>query len=150
MFVADQWPSGVFRTATIAGTRPAGAVAAAWAVLNHLGTEGYRKAADRLARMTDAYVADITSIPGLRMWAKPDLSLINFGSDELDMTRVAAGLTDRGWLTTLTRRPVGLHIMMSLLHEAPRETYIADLRAAVKEAAEGRKGIDLETAGYGA
>lgn len=149
MFVADQWPSGVFRTATLAGTRPAGSVAAAWAVMNHLGVSGYRSAADRLAKMTDAYVADIENIPGMKMWAKPDLSLINFGSETHDMTRVAAAMTDRGWLTTLTRRPVGLHIMMSLLHEKGREDYIADLRASVAQAAEGGRALDLERTGYG-
>ncbi|MDF2234829.1 aminotransferase class V-fold PLP-dependent enzyme [Albimonas sp. CAU 1670] len=133
-FVADAWPSGVFRTSTLAGTRPGGAVAAAWAVLNHLGVSGYRKAADRLARMTDAYVADIEAIEGLELWARPDFSILNFGSRTLDMQAVSAGLAERGWLTTLTRRPVGLHLMMSLLHEGAREDYVADLKAAVAAA----------------
>ncbi|MBN8889541.1 MAG: aspartate aminotransferase family protein, partial [Rhodospirillales bacterium] len=40
-FVFDAWPSGRFATQTLVGTRPAGAVAAAWAVLRHLGRDGY-------------------------------------------------------------------------------------------------------------
>jgi glutamate/tyrosine decarboxylase-like PLP-dependent enzyme len=147
-FVADAWPSGVFRTSTLAGTRPAGAVAGAWAVLNHLGVKGYRTAADRLAKMTDAYVADIEAIEGLTMWSKPDMSLINFGSHTHDMSRVAAQMTERGWLTTLTRRPVGLHIMMSLLHEEPRERYIADLTASVRESASSAKTLDAQATSY--
>lgn len=147
-FVADAWPSGVFRTATLAGTRPAGAVAGAWAVLNHLGVMGYREAADRLARMTDAYVADIEAIEGLTMWSRPDMSLINFGSHTHDMARVAAQMTERGWLTTLTRRPVGLHLMMSLLHEAPRQEYIADLAASVDASASDAKTLDAQSTSY--
>lgn len=130
-FVADQWPAGVFRTTTLAGTRPAGAVAAAWAVLNHLGTEGYRKAAARMAAMTDAYVADITAIEGMEFWAQPDMTLINFGSRQHDMMKVAAAMMQKDWLVSMTRRPVGLHVMMSLLHEGARAQYITDLRAAV-------------------
>ncbi|MCE8007160.1 aminotransferase class V-fold PLP-dependent enzyme [Aestuariivita sp.] len=147
-FVADAWPSGVFRTATLAGTRPAGAVAAAWAVLNHLGSVGYARAADRLATMTDAYVADIQAIDGMQMWAKPDMSLINFGSHIHDMTKVAAQMTQRGWLTTLTRRPVGIHIMMSLLHEEPRQQYVADLRAAVHASASDTPVPNMASTGY--
>lgn len=147
-FVADAWPSGVFRTATLAGTRPAGAVAGAWAVLNHLGVAGYRLAADRLAKMTDAYVGDIEAIEGLKMWAQPDLSLINFGSETHDMSRVAAQMTERGWLTTLTRRPVGLHIMMSLLHEEPRQRYIADLKESIHASASNTKTLSLQATGY--
>jgi glutamate/tyrosine decarboxylase-like PLP-dependent enzyme len=147
-FVADAWPSGVFRTATLAGTRPAGAVAGAWAVLNHLGLEGYKLAADRLAKMTDAYVSDIEAIEGLTMWSKPDMSLINFGSHTHDMARVAAQMTERGWLTTLTRRPVGLHIMMSLLHEEPRQKYISDLAASVQASASNAKTLDAQATSY--
>lgn len=147
-FVADAWPSGIFRTATLAGTRPAGAVAAAWSVLNHLGETGYRRAADRLAQMTDAYVADIKAIEGMEMWAKPDMSLINFGSRTHDMGRVAAQMTDRGWLTTLTRRPVGIHIMMSLLHDEPRQQYIADLKASIHASASDTKSLSLASTGY--
>ncbi|MEM1313429.1 MAG: aminotransferase class V-fold PLP-dependent enzyme [Pseudomonadota bacterium] len=147
-FVADAWPSGVFRTSTLAGTRPGGAVAAAWAVLNHLGSSGYLTAARRLAAMTDAYVAGIEAIEGLEMIARPDFSIVNFGSSVHDMTAVATGLSDRGWLVTLTRRPVGLHLMMSLLHEAPREDYLADLRAAVDGAAAERRPADESLGTY--
>ncbi len=147
-FVADAWPSGIFRTATLAGTRPAGAVAGAWAVLNHLGTSGYRRAADRLAKMTDSYVHDIEAIDGMTMWAKPDLSLINFGSETHDMNKVAAEMMERGWLTTLTRRPVGLHIMMSLLHEEPRERYISDLKDSIRASGSSTKTLTLQSTGY--
>lgn len=149
MFVADAWPSGTFRTATLAGTRPAGAVAGAWAVLHHLGEQGYRSAAARLADMTDAYVRDIEAIDGMRLWAKPDMSIINFGSDSYDIGAVAKGMSDRGWLPTLTRRPPGLHLMMSLLHEPVRHDFVADLRASVAEVRRGAHGQSKIEATYG-
>src|SRR5690606_33525459 len=61
-FKADAWPNGRFETATLAGTRPGGAVAASWAVLNHLGESGYRRVAERLSAMTDAYVAGVEAL----------------------------------------------------------------------------------------
>ncbi|HCX66225.1 MAG TPA: aspartate aminotransferase family protein, partial [Rhodobiaceae bacterium] len=42
IFDCADWPGGRMVTPTLAGTRPGGAIAAAWAVMNFLGEEGYR------------------------------------------------------------------------------------------------------------
>ena len=130
-FRHGDWPSGVLDTATLAGTRLGGAVASAWAVLNHLGETGYMDAARRLSGMTDKYVAGIRDIEGLEMWAEPDLTIINYGSNEFDIFQVAEEMGKRGWMAGLTNRPKGLHAMMSMLHEPPREQFLADLRECV-------------------
>lgn len=131
-FVADAWPSGIFRTSTLVGTRPAGAVAGSWAVLNHLGTTGYEDAARRLAQMVDQYVADISAIEELTFWADPDLTIINFGSETVDINSVAQKMGESGWLPALTRRPEGMHVMLSLFHAPAREAFVHDLREAVE------------------
>ena len=143
-FKADFWPNGRFETATLAGTRPGGAVAAAWAVLNHLGEEGYRRIANELAMMVDAYVGGVEA-QGFRPIARPDLTILNFGSDEVDIFQVAEILHKRGWLPGLTREPKGLHLMMSLLHEPAREAYLRDLAAALEQVRAGQAGVpDIE------
>jgi glutamate/tyrosine decarboxylase-like PLP-dependent enzyme len=133
MFVADKWPNGRFATNTIAGTRPGGAVAGAWAVLNHLGTGGYLKAARNLAEMTDKYVEGITAIEGFRMWATPDLSIINYGVQGLDIFAVAEAMKRRGWLSGLTNTPKGMHSMMSMKHAVVREEYLSHLSSSADE-----------------
>ncbi len=50
-FDAGPWPLGRMITPTLAGTRPGGAIAAAWAVINFLGVDGYRR---RQKMVTDA------------------------------------------------------------------------------------------------
>ncbi|MBY8975911.1 aspartate aminotransferase family protein [Rhodobacteraceae bacterium NNCM2] len=132
-FKSNSWPNGPFETATLAGTRPGGAVAGAWAVLNHLGTEGYLDAARRLGRMVDAYCEGIRAIEGLELWAQPDVSIINYGSREFDIFAVSERMISRGWLSALTREPKGMHAMMSLLHDGSREEYLSDLRDCVEE-----------------
>jgi len=143
-FVADSWPSGRFETPTLVGTRPGGAVAGAWAVLNHLGTEGYKDAARRLSAMTDRYCEGIRAIEGLELWSEPDLSIINYGSRDFDMFAVAEQMVARGWLSALTKEPRGMHAMMSLLHEPAREDFLSDLSACVqivKQSAPARSGL---------
>jgi len=138
-FAADAWPNGRFETATLAGTRPGGAVAASWAVLNHLGESGYRDVAARLGAMVDAYVAGIEGL-GLRMIARPDFSIINYTADDLDIFQVAENMQVCGWLPGLTRRPKGMHAMMSLLHEASRGDFLAALAASLDKVRHGGPG----------
>ncbi|MCC6720104.1 MAG: aspartate aminotransferase family protein [Acetobacteraceae bacterium] len=130
----DVWPNGRFATNTLVGTRPGGGVAAAWAVLNFLGRDGYMQIAERLLAMRDAYVAGIEAIPGMRVFGKPDLSILAFGHPGRDADSIAAGMSARGWIPGMVRTPPGLHLMMSLLHEPARPAFLADLAGAVAEA----------------
>lgn len=141
-FVADTWPTGRFETSTLVGTRPGGAVAGAWAVLNHLGSSGFREVAAKLAEMTDAYVAGIKEIEDFRMVTAPDLSIINYTSDTVDMYAVARTLSGHGWLVGQTHTPPGLHSMMSRFHEPVREEFLDHLRQSVAtvRAGNGQKG----------
>ncbi|TNE34976.1 MAG: aspartate aminotransferase family protein [Alphaproteobacteria bacterium] len=138
-FKSDSWPNGPFATPTLVGTRPGGAVAGAWAVLNHLGTKGYEDAARRLGEMTDRYCEGILEIEGMELWAKPDLSLINYGSNDFDIFLVSEKMVARGWLSGLTRRPKGMHAMMSLLHDASRDEFLSDLHECVEIARKSPK-----------
>ena len=133
MFRADAWPSGAFSTPTLAGTRPGGAVAGAWAVLSHLGHRGFRDAARRLAEVVDGYVAGLQAIPGIEPWALPDVTIVNFGSHAVDMGAVAEGMRARGWLPGMTRQPMGLHLMLSMLHAPARDAYLNDLEDSMTD-----------------
>jgi len=144
LFHFDQWPNGQFSTATLSGTRAGGAVAAAWAVMNHLGEAGYMEIARQLAAMADAYVAGIKAVDGLHLWAEPDLTIINFGAHDFDIFKVAEGMDARGWLPGLTQNPKGMHAMLSMYHAAGREDYLADLAASVLEAKRQDGASDLK------
>lgn len=139
-FDLDVWPNGPFVTDTIVGTRPAGGVAAAYAVLRHLGREGYRRHAREVMGMRDAYKADIEAIPGMLVRGAPHLAILAFGADDTDMMQVGTEMAARGWLPGLVRRPPSLHLMMSMLHAPARERYVADLAAAVDKVRAGAGG----------
>jgi len=131
-FEFDDWPNGRFATNTLVGTRPAGGVAAAWTVFNHLGLDGYTEVARRLMTFVDGYIAMIASIEGLYVHGRPEMSIVNVGSDSIDVFAVAEHMQGAGWLPGLTRTPRGLHRMMSFLHADSADAFEADLRAAVK------------------
>jgi glutamate/tyrosine decarboxylase-like PLP-dependent enzyme len=142
-FRLGYWPSGVYTTATMSGSRPAGAVAGAWAVLNHLGTSGYERAARNLATMTDAYVAGIRAMPELTLWAEPDVTILNFGSDVVDIYAVAERMKTRGWIPGLTSTPRGMHTMLAMQHAPAREAWLADMAASLDEVRTSQAKSDL-------
>lgn len=144
IFDLDPWTYGRMTTSTLVGTRPAGGIAGAWSVFKHLGIDGYTRVASELMDMVDAYVAGIESIPGLKMHARPDLTIINFGSDELDIFRVAENMSAANWVPGLTQRPKGMHAMLSMLHAPARDAYLADLTTAVKSARSDKSDTTLQ------
>ena len=83
--------------------------------------------------MDDRFVAGIEAIDGLKMHAKPDLTIINFGSDEVEIFRVAEVMAESEWVLGMTQRPKALHAMLSILHAPAREDYLADLAKAVEK-----------------
>lgn len=148
-FSFDGWPSGRFLTTTAVGSRPAGGVAAAWAVMQHLGIDGYLRIAKRLLDGVDRYRAGLASIDGIELVGRPDLAIVVWGSRELDAYVIASRLGKKGWQPSLTRRPRAVHRMMSMLHVDSSDEYLNDLRQAVLETREsGSAGVKPVQARY--
>lgn len=132
-FEFDKWPNGLFYTTTICGTRPAGGVAAAWAVINFLGIEGYKEIASELMAFVDEYRRRLCNIDGLKILGDPHLSIVAYHSEGFDIYAVAERLKEKGWLPGLIRDPRAIHQMMSLVHARVLNEYIGDVVEAVEQ-----------------
>jgi len=129
----DGWPRGQYMTNTLVGTRAGGAIAAAWAVMNHLGTEGYLRITERVIATRRAYEAGVESL-GFRRLGRPQLSILAYGSEQHDIAAVGKAMTARGWLTGFVKEPAGIHLMLNLTHEPVVGRYLEDLAESVEEA----------------
>lgn len=135
-FIFDDWPGGLYGSATPAGTRPAPPIAGAWATLQHLGRDGLAAKARVVRDTTRAMVAGLRAIDGLRTVHEPDLSVVCFTSDTVDIGAVGDGMDDRGW--HLDRQRDGLHFMVSPGHAPHVETWRRDLAESVATAGTAR------------
>ncbi len=135
LFAFDDWPAGGMVTPTVAGTRPGGAIASAWAVMNHLGVEGYREKARLVVAARQKLMAGIDAIEGLHNVGEPQLGLMLYGSDVLDPFAVWGRMAKRGWFTGLCTDPRAVHLMLSPAHHEVADQYLADLRESVAEVA---------------
>ncbi|WP_088153489.1 pyridoxal phosphate-dependent decarboxylase family protein [Achromobacter xylosoxidans] len=134
-FEFDDWPRGHYETDTFLGTRPASPVASAWAVLNYLGTEGYRGIAKIVADTRNRMIQGIEDIEGLEV-LRPhsELSFVLYRSRDpsVDINAVAQELDKKGWFVGVGVDPVAIHFMVNPVHQSIMERYLDDLRAAVK------------------
>ncbi len=85
---------------TITATKPGDHAVAAWAVMRHLGREGYRESARRLLKVVQIVSDGIERIEGLRLLVRPLIGVINFTSDGDDVERLHLELRRRGWGST--------------------------------------------------
>jgi glutamate/tyrosine decarboxylase-like PLP-dependent enzyme len=138
VFHFDDWPCGHMYTPTFAGTRPGGAIAAAWAVLNYLGREGY----EARARMIDDARRQLLhgcEDMGLRVFGEPKLSIVGFGSDAEDILAVGEGLYAGGWFSSRLKDPDGIQYMISPEHQRTMPDYLQVLRRHVEDVRAGRR-----------
>jgi len=134
-FRFEDWPAGGMFTPTAAGTRPGGAVAAAWAVMHYLGVEGYREKARAVVSARERLQAGIAGIESLVCHGEPLLGLLTYGSESLDPFAVWGRMARRGWFSGLTTEPRAVHLMLSPAHAGVADAYLEDLRDVVAEVA---------------
>ncbi|MCH2169843.1 aminotransferase class V-fold PLP-dependent enzyme [Myxococcota bacterium] len=131
LFLYEDWPGGIYGSFAMAGARPAAPIAAAWAVLQCLGDEGYTKLAGVVRETTRRLREGIEAIPELRVWGDPVMSVMAFGSEQLDIAAVGDGMDERGWHLDRQTGPDALHLMISPAHADVVDTFLTDLREAV-------------------
>ncbi len=137
-FLYNSWPSGIYGTPTVAGARPASPIAAAWAVMNYLGLDGYLEIMKTLLATTKKIREGIESIPELSIMGDPIGPLLTFTSTAVDIYAVCDLMDDQGWNLDRNTDPNGLHMMISPLHEKYADDFLLDLRASVANAGESR------------
>jgi sphinganine-1-phosphate aldolase len=131
----SDWPKGRYFTPTMLGTRPGGATAAAWAVMNYLGEEGYLRLSARVMNVWKAYAARIGQIPELEVIGNPHLAVLSFTStvEEVDIFAVANELSERGWYMSKLAEPAGIHQIINLAHENVSDRYFDDVESAIQK-----------------
>ena len=131
-FVTTGWPGGIYASPALAGTRPGGAIAAAWAVMNYLGEEGYERIVDTMMRTAARLREGIDALSGLRVLGQPDMCVMAIGGDGLDVYEVGDEMQLRGWHLDRQQFPPSLHLTVTYAHADVVEKFLADLRDAVR------------------
>jgi len=148
-FVFDGWLGGFYASPNLQGTRSGLPMAAAWAVMQHLGVDGYvdltRVALDNADRMR----AGIAAIDGIRVLGDGSFHLIAMTSDPddpdpVDVFALGDALAARGWFHDRQTPPDSLHSTVSNTNTGVVEDYLEVLAACVTEV-RGQRSDDRST-----
>ncbi len=133
--VATEWPGGLYYSPTLAGSRPGGLVAAAWAALVSMGEDGYLRATEAILATGAEIKAGIQDIDGLFVLGDP-LWVIAFGSNDVNIYEVMARMAERGWSLNGLHHPPAVHIAVTLRHTRPGVVgrFLTDLTDSVAQA----------------
>lgn len=81
-FSCVSWPGYPVVNPTLLGSKSATALAATWAIIKHLGIEGFRATTEKIFRATTDVRAAIDAIPGIKVIGEPLGPLIAVGADD--------------------------------------------------------------------
>jgi glutamate/tyrosine decarboxylase-like PLP-dependent enzyme len=131
-YIADDWPGGAYLSQSLMGSRPFAPTAAAWAILNAMGEDGFVSQAQAIMAAKEALVEGISRIGGLEPW-RNDLPLLIISARGLDITHVVGGMRRKGWVFLGNEQPPSMHLTIDPLPDQVIESFLVDLRSVVAE-----------------
>lgn len=131
-FVYDQWPAGLYGSPAVAGAKSAAPVIAAWAVLDHLGRDGFERILAGLLETSRLIREGFESCDGVVINGSPVGMILSWRSERphVSLYAVADLMEARGWwlnrLTGTNGGEPGLHVMVSPAHAGVLDQLIPD------------------------
>ena len=121
---------------TMLSSKTGGPMAGAWAILNFLGEEGYKRIVQDVQEATRRLLDGINAIQGLQVLGEPVMSMFSFKSDAINVYQLADEMSKRGWYiqgqfsTPLTPRNLHISVNQGTIHNV--EALLKDLRECVE------------------
>ncbi len=139
LFASARWPGYTMLNTTAQSTKSGGPVAAAWAVVHHIGAERYGELARTARRATLDLAAAASEVPGLAVAAPPDSTLLALTTDaSCDVFTISDEMLARGWFVQPQMRfgllPPTLHFTLSAATAASSDLVARDLADATAAA----------------
>ncbi len=133
IFVATDFPGGIYASPTMIGTRPGGPIAAAWATLQSFGADGYKELATKAADASERLREGIKATSGLVLLGKSDSTIVSYAAVGIDIYALADRMEARSWTMDRQHRPASIHLTVTANHGQIVDDYLRDLRECVAE-----------------
>ncbi|WP_087036496.1 tyrosine decarboxylase MfnA [Thermococcus litoralis] len=128
--LAPYLAGGQIFQATITGTRPGANAIAVWALLKHLGFEGYKRVVKEAMENAYWFAEQIKALDGVYLIREPMLNIVSFGSKKLK--KLEAELKARGWGISAHRGYIRI-VMMPHVKREHLEEFLKDLREILRK-----------------
>ncbi len=137
-FMFSDWLGGFYASPNLQGSRSGLPMAAAWAVMQHLGIDGYKALTASTLANADRMRQGIAAIDGIRVLGEGAYHLVALAADpasarKVDIFALGDALLKRGWFHDRQGPPDTLHSTVSNSNTGVIEDYLKDLAICVDE-----------------
>ena len=129
---------GATEHTTLLGTRSGASAVAVWALLKHLGKEGYTTVVKNCMQLTQKLAQGVQRISGVNPVIPPTMNIIGIKSDIVEIELIAQELRNRGWAISLFPDHIRIVVMphVTLLHI---ENFLNDLEMVIEKLSRQRR-----------
>ncbi len=135
----SRWTGYPVINPAITSAKSGGPMAAAWAVLNYMGDEGYMEIVREVMAATQLMIEGVSQIDGLRVLGKPDMCMFALASttDKINVYRLAEEMKKTGWYLqpqfARENSPSNLHISLNRSTVPQARAFLKDFENTVEE-----------------
>ena len=149
IWACSRWTGYTVINPAVTSSKSGGPMAAAWAVLNYMGDDGYMAIVDEVMQATRKLIAGIAEIDGLKVLGRPNMCMFALAStdDRINVYRLADKMKARGWYLqpqfARENSPSNLHVSMNRSTVPQAEALLKALEETVAEMQQEE--VDQET-----
>ena len=117
---------------TLLGTRSGASAVTVWALLKHLGKEGYKTVVKHCMKLTQKLAEGVQKINGVSLVTQPTINIVGIKSDAVEIELIAQELRNKGWAISLFPNHIRIVVMP---HVKPLhiENFLNDLETVMKK-----------------
>jgi glutamate/tyrosine decarboxylase-like PLP-dependent enzyme len=139
IWACSRWTGYTIINPAVTSSKTGGPMAAAWAVMNHLGHEGYLEIVREVMAATQKLIDGINRIDGVRILGRPDMCMFALASDseKINVYRLADEMKLKGWYLqpqfARENSPANLHISMNRSTVPQAEAFLEIFAETIEE-----------------
>ncbi len=138
IFACSNWIGYTIVNNAVQSSKSGGPMAAAWAVLNYVGDAGYLDIAKKKLASVGKITQGIEKIKDLRLMAEPDMCLVSFTSDTINVFHIIDEMNQKGWYIqpalAFDNSPAHIHLSVGISNVGVEDALLKDLEIALETA----------------
>ena len=138
-WACSRWTGYTVINPAVTSSKTGGPMAAAWAVLNYMGDEGYMEIVAEVMAATKKLIDGVNRIDGLRVLGKPDMCMfaLTTTTEKINVYRLADEMKKKGWYLqpqfARDNSPSNLHISLTRATVSRAEAFLKAFEETVAE-----------------
>jgi glutamate/tyrosine decarboxylase-like PLP-dependent enzyme len=139
IWACSRWTGYTVINPAVTSSKSGGPMAAAWAVLNYMGDEGYMNIVREVMAATQMLVEGINRIDGMRVLGQPNMCMFSVASttENVNVYRLAEKMKKKGWYVqpqfARENSPSNLHISLNRSTVMQAEAFLKAFEETVEE-----------------